>query len=601
MKNFNLLINFASVDFFPSAGVTQGAKSQLSTRMKIQIAMVIAILFNGWNTVSFAQDTIPAAGEQASQAADNSLASRTPADARPDERASSQSAEPLAVKPGPRSDGESAVQLASTEVASSAVANQEAGSINIPEAPLADVISTLARQAGINFQFDPRVTGGVGPDGKPIPQPTVSIRWDNVTPLQALEALLSNHSMILVQDPKTKIARIMIKDPAAPEPLVTRVIHLKYATPTNIINIVQPTLGTRSKVLGDQRTSQLVVLATEKEMEAVDSLLAELDLAPKQILIEARLLETSKNPSSIKGIDWSGTLEAQNISFGNGKTVGTTETLAAATTTRTANLPSGRTVTGSVTTPAATVTKLTTALGNGGLSLDTARGFHPATAFLNADGVHAVLSFLNKDSATEVVATPRAVTLDNQTARLEVTRAFPIFKTTPGTSQTPAGSEITYTNLGTILTVTPRISGDTNISLKVVPEVSNIDSKDRQVSNGQEQTANIYAIRRIETQVTIPSGNTLVMGGLISDSSSKQYVKVPLLGDLPVVGLAFRHDSKVRNKSNLLIFITPTIVGDSDFQPAENTFLKTKIPLRTEKEESAWDSGKPYDWTRSVD
>ena len=189
-----------------------------------------------------------------------------------------------------------------------------------------------------------------------------------------------------------------------------------------------------------------------------------------------------------------------------------------------------------------------------------------------------MLSFLNKDSATEVVATPRAVTLDNQTARLEVTRAFPIFKTTPGTAQTPAGSEITYTNLGTILTVTPRISGDTNISLKVVPEVSNIDSKDRQVSNGQEQTANVYAIRRIETQVIIPSGNTLVMGGLISDSSSKQYTKVPILGDLPGVGLAFRQDSKVRIKSNLLIFITPTIVGDTDFQPGESTFLKTKIP-----------------------
>ena len=164
-----------------------------------------------------------------------------------------------------------------TEGTNSAVANQEVGSINIPEAPLADVISTLARQAGINFQFDPRVTGGVGPDGKPVPQPTVSLRWDNVTPLQALEALLSNHSMVLVQDPKTRIARITLKDPAAPEPLVTRVIHLKYASPTNIINIIQPTLGTRSKLLGDQRTSQLVVLATEKEMESVDTLLAELD------------------------------------------------------------------------------------------------------------------------------------------------------------------------------------------------------------------------------------------------------------------------------------------------------------------------------------
>jgi len=212
-----------------------------------------------------------------------------------------------------------------------------------------------------------------------------------------------------------------------------------------------------------------------------------------------------------------------------------------------------------------------------------------------------VLSFLNSDSDTEVVATPRAVTLDNQTARLEVTRAFPIFKVTPGTSQTPAGSEITYTNLGTILTVTPRISANSNIALKVVPEVSNIDSVDKQVSNGQAQTANVYAIRRIETQVVIPSGHTLVMGGLISDSSSKIQTKIPILGDLPLVGLAFRHDNKSRLKSNLLIFITPTIVNDEDFQPAQSQFLKSKIVVRADKEESAWDSGKPYDWTKPVE
>ena len=287
---------------------------------------------------------------------------------------------------------------------------------------------------------------------------------------------------------------------------------------------------------------------------------------------------------------------------GNGKTVGTSDTIIPGLpSTTTTTLPSGRTITSASTAPSSTVTKLTTLLGDGGIGINTLKGFHPATAFLNADGLHAVLSFLNSDSDTEVVATPRAVTLDNQTARLEVTRAFPIFKTTPGTSQTPAGSEITYTNLGTILTVTPRISANSNIALKVVPEVSNIDSVDKQVSNGQAQTANVYAIRRIETQVVIPSGHTLVMGGLISDSSSKIQTKIPILGDLPLVGLAFRHDNKSRLKSNLLIFITPTIVNDEDFQAAPTQFLKTKIVVKADKEESAWDSGKPYDWTKPVE
>jgi len=573
--------------------------------MKIKLAILVVVVLHAWSFAGFAQDTSsPTAGDntlQPNATPPAPVLAQSPAGAavQPAEAAGQKPADITEKPPG-------AVLTTAADAASGSGASQEAGTINIPEAPLTDVVSTLARQANINFQFDPKVTGGVGADGKPMPQPIVSIRWENVTALQALEALLNNHNLVLVQDQKTKIARITPRDPAAPEPLVTRVIQLKYAATTNMVTIIQPTLSPRGKVLGDARSSQLVVLATEKEMEGVDALLAQLDVAPKQVLIEAHLMETSRNPKTVKGIDWSGTLAAQNISFGNGKTTGTTDTIIPGVpSSSTTTLPSGRTITTASTAPSSTITRLTTLLGDGGIGLNTAKGFHPATAFLNADGLHAVLSFLNSDSDTEVVATPRAVTLDNQTARLEVTRAFPIFKITPGSSQTPAGSEITYTNLGTILTVTPRISANSNIALKVVPEVSNIDSVDKQLSNGQAQTANVYAIRRIETQVVIPSGHTLVMGGLISDSSSKIRTKIPILGDLPVVGLAFRHDNKSRLKSNLLIFITPTIVNDEDFQPAPSQFLKTKAVEKVDKEESAlesaWNSGKPYDWTKPVE
>jgi general secretion pathway protein D len=157
---------------------------------------------------------------------------------------------------------------------------------------------------------------------------------------------------------------------------------------------------------------------------------------------------------------------------------------------------------------------------------------------------------------------------------------------------------VQYTNLGTILKVTPRITANSNVALRVIPEVSNIDSKDKQVINGAVNEANVYAIRRMEADVVVPSGNTLVMGGLISDSSTKSYNKVPILGDLPGIGLAFRRDSKARNKANLMIFVTPTIIQDTDFQPTPTTFLKTPIADRPDKDESAWDSGKPYDWSK---
>ena len=105
----------------------------------------------------------------------------------------------------------------------------------------------------------------------------------------------------------------------------------------------------------------------------------------------------------------------------------------------------------------------------------------------------------------------------------------------------------------------------------------------------------------METHVLIPSGNTLVMGGLVSDSRSKSYTKVPILGDLPGIGLAFRQDKKERNKSNLIIFVTPTIIEDSDFQAAQSDFMKTPLQALPEWKESDWDNGKPHDWTKPVE
>ena len=140
--------------------------------------------------------------------------------------------------------------------------------IVMDDVPLTDAIRNLARQAGLNYMLDPKIGyGQIGPDGKPTAQPTVSIRWENITAEQALNALLNNYTLQLVEDPKSKIARVTIKDPAAPPPLMTKIIQLKYASPSNVVASVQATFtDKRSKVMPDIRTSQLVVVATEQEI-----------------------------------------------------------------------------------------------------------------------------------------------------------------------------------------------------------------------------------------------------------------------------------------------------------------------------------------------
>lgn len=478
---------------------------------------------------------------------------------------------------------------------------------------LIDLIKNLALQAEINVLFDPKLTQvAKAADGTPVPAAKVpAFRMTNVTARQALEAILANNNLQMVHDPKTNTYRVSPKEAAAQEPLATKIVTLKFTSPTNIVTILTSVLSSRAKVVPDPRTQTLIISATEREWDFLTEVLEKIDTPTMQVLIEARILETSRSPQSLRGVDWSGTLQNQSVGFGNGQLSGTvTATRPGATSQTTTTLPGGRTIVSSTTAPSTLTETLTTSVGGlvPGFTMSTRDGVNPAVGFLNADGLRATLSFLNTDAETEVISTPRSVMMDGQTSRLAVTRAFPIFQVTPGSANTPAAASVTYTNLGTILEVTPRIAANSNISLKVVPEVSNIDSKDRQTINGQVNEANVYAIRKIETQVMIPSGHTLVMGGLITDNINKGYTKVPGLGDLPGLGLLFRKDTRTRTKANLLIFVTPTLIEAAHFQapstdflqgqtnPTAADFLQQRPPLMQDKPDSFLDSGKPKEW-----
>jgi len=455
--------------------------------------------------------------------------------------------------------------------------------IQFQDVPITTAIENLARQAGINYLIDPKIGYGQ-PDqnGQIKPEPTLSIRWENVTAEQALIALLDNYNLQLIQDRRTQIARITTKDPSAPPPLSTRVIQLKYASTSNMVDSVQATLtDKRSKVLPDSRTSQLVVVATEAEQEAVDTLVNQLDKPTRQVLIETKLVQMSSNPTTAKGVDWSGTLQAQSIAFGNGLIGGGSQSTINIPGTPTTTTFGGHTTT---TTPnSSESTVLNVLQGAGGVSWNTVSGFAPAVGFLSADGAHAVLSFLNSTFDAQVTSTPRIVTLDNEEASIEVSRSFPIINISGGSANSSGSSSITYSNIGTILHVTPRISANDFIWLKVIPEVSSFfGNVTVTVPGGNGNPSTSYPVpefdnRRMYSQVMVPNGNTLVMGGLVQDNPTASYTKVPLLGDVPGLGWAFRSESKTMSKDNLLIFMTPTIIQSTDFQkPTPTDFLQSK-------------------------
>jgi type II secretory pathway component GspD/PulD (secretin) len=464
--------------------------------------------------------------------------------------------------------------------------------IQFQDVPLTTAIENLARQANINYLLDPKISyGQPEANGQVKPEPNLSIRWENITAEHALVALLDNYGLQLVANVDTKIYRITIKDPAALPPLTTQVIQLKYAGTTNMMDSVQATFtDKRSRVFPDTRTSQLIVVATSAEQAAVSKLVVQLDTPTKQVLIEAKLIEISSNPTSKKGIDWTGTLSAQNVSFGNNALPGIPATPFAP----------ASTVNG-VTTPAIPATQgiIGGILGNPGILGNTAaKGFGWGTGFLNADGAKAVISFLNSSEDAQVMSTPRIVTLDNETANISVLRTYPILNTTAGTQGSPGGSTITYSNVGTILEVTPRVSANNTIRLKVVPNVESFFGYLTLSAQGGSTQAPQFDIRTMETQVLIPNANTLVMGGLVDDNPIDGGTKVPILGDIPYLGAAFRSSNKVGDKKNLLIFITPTILQDSDFHPTTTDFLNAQALQKPQSlnPNSVWDSTKPHNW-----
>jgi len=506
----------------------------------------------------------------------------TPADSPPETNAPPAEAQPAVNAAAPEVAPAATPADAGAPVADSTAAAESGTDTNPPvmapvgipqikfsDVPIRTAIENLARLANINYMLDPKIGYGQ-PDatGQIKPEPVLSIRWENITAENALLAVLDNYGLQLVVDKNTGIDKITVKDPTAPPPLFTKVVQLKYAGVSNMVDAVQSVLtDKRSKVMTDTRTSQLVVVATDPEQQAVESLVTELDKPTRQVLIETRLVEITTNPQTKKGIDWTGTLQSQHVSFGN---------------------------------------QLDSTTGKaGGVLYTTTGGFTPATGFLTADGLSVVMSFLNSSSDAQIMSTPRIVTLDNEPANISVTKSVPIFNVQAGTSQTAGGSSVTYSNVGTILHVTPRISANNNIWLDVMPEVSNQGPDVTQSVNSSggtggatttTLTAPTFQYRTMETHVLIPNANTLVLGGLVQDNPTASYTKVPLLGDIPGLGKLFSSESKSVNKVNLLMFITPTIVKDTDFETSNSgDFLKSKAQVMKDPMDpkSAWDGSQP--------
>jgi type II secretory pathway component GspD/PulD (secretin) len=182
-------------------------------------------------------------------------------------------------------------------------------------------------------------------------------------------------------------------------------------------------------------------------------------------------------------------------------------------------------------------------------------------AILTVPQMSATVQALNEDSDAEFLANPRVVTADNQQAKIEITRNQPVpqlnFNEQTATAVFGGFQDKIF---GNKLIVRPSVNKDNFITLSVKPEISNKVSDFHFAFQGADVFSPIIDTRTLDSNVLIKSGDTLAIGGLLSDQVTKSRTKVPLLGDVPMLGYIFQSHDNERVKRNLLVFVTPTII-----------------------------------------
>ncbi len=472
-------------------------------------------------------------------------------------------ADPAAPKPSETATPPitSAAVAAPTVVATPAVAPapqpaaDDMVEIGYIEADIQNVLRTLAAKAGVNLILGDEVTGKV----------TVNLK--GISYEGAMQLIAESKGYAYVKD--KSVVKIKSRESLEVEAAELRVFTLSYAKADDVRKTLSPILTKQGKIQVDARSNMLVLSDTPSSLSKLSRLIEQLDTQTPQVMIEAKFVETTKNPKKDLGVNWSDTLLNHQMSA-------TSYQVSSADPTKYATDPkTGKNLTGF---------PVIKDLNGGGYGLPI--------ALLNPGDAQVVFSFLSQDTDTELLANPRVVTTDNGKARISIATQYPI--PSFAFSEQTASLQIngfSYKDIGIILDVLPRINKNDFVTLEVTPEASSsTENATLQSGGGSAVQIPIINTRTATTTVLIKSGNTLAIGGLMRQDTSDSYTKVPLMGDAPLIGPLFRSKSLSKTKRDLLIFLTPTIV-----RPESQTGYEKYVNGYPNKEVYANDKWMPKD------
>ncbi len=435
--------------------------------------------------------------------------------------------------------------------------------LNFQNIDVRAVLQILADFNDFSLVVGDRVTGNV------------TLRLENVPWDQALDLVLRSNKLakridgtVMYVAPADEIETEEVKNLESSQkveglaPLVTQYIAINYAQANDLVTLLRAKdekgggiLTNRGKATVDIRTNTIILQDVEVVLDRVKALIAKLDVPVKQVLIEARIVNASTSFSQALGIRWGGAQVFPKagdqflISGTQEGAIGLQKSINSFNQTVNSAVAGGSTLEKALaSTPSPTVA-FPEALA---VDMGVAAPSHIALGYAGNNGLLQLeLSALESSGNGEVIAQPKITTQDQQPANITSGIQIPYQSQAGGTA---GGSITTFVTAALSLQVTPQVTPDGRIIMKLLIHQDSIVP----ASNGPPS----IATNSVETKVLVNDGDTVVLGGVYREEVTTSTSKTPLLGDLPYVGNLFKKREENKSKTELLIFITPSVINE---------------------------------------
>jgi type IV pilus assembly protein PilQ len=416
-------------------------------------------------------------------------------------------------------------------------------SLNFQNIETRAVLQLLADFSDFNIVTSDSVTGAL------------TLRLNNVPWDQALDLILKtkgldsrvrgNVIMVAPTDELAEQERLLLESSQEIEdlsPLVSELLQVNFAKAAEVATLLKKDdvsmLSPRGRVTTDERTNSVLIYETPKKLAEIKALIEKLDRPIRQVLIEAKIIKATDAFEEALGVQFGATAHMVRHGLNQG---GLSGRLTGASPLATTNGTRPQDLSFSDRLNVSLPKSLTTNTGgSGSVAFSIAR--LPLDTILDLE-----LTALENEGLGEVISSPKLVMANQQTAYIESGEEIPYNETTSS-----GAASIAFKKAVLRLEVTPQITPDNHIILDLLvnqdsrgPTVGNVPTIDKQ---------------EMKTQAVVQNGETIVLGGIYKQTASKSVTKVPVLGDVPVLGRLFRSESRLNQREELLIFVTPKII-----------------------------------------